>query len=69
MNLDLNLEVMEDENIFDVTMVSNNNPILIGKDGKNLNSIQQLIRQSLKNMFYFFGLSISNKRYILYYNI
>ena len=50
MNLDLNLEVREDENIFDVTMVSNNNPILIGKDGKNLNSIQLLIRQSLKNL-------------------
>ena len=50
MNLDLNLEVREEENIFDVTMVSNNNPILIGKDGKNLNSIQQLLRQSLKNL-------------------
>jgi len=50
MNLDLNLEVREEENIFNVTMVSNNNPILIGKDGKNLNSIQQLLRQSLKNL-------------------
>lgn len=50
MNLDLNLEVREDENIFSVTMVSNNNPILIGKDGKNLNAIQQLLRQSLKNL-------------------
>ena len=50
MNLELNLEVREEENIFSVTMVSNNNPILIGKDGKNLNSIQQLLRQSLKNL-------------------
>lgn len=50
MSLDLNLEVREEENIFNVTMVSNNNPILIGKDGKNLNSIQQLLRQSLKNL-------------------
>lgn len=50
MNLDLNLEIREEENIFSVTMVSNNNPILIGKDGKNLNSIQQLLRQSLKNI-------------------
>ena len=50
MNVDLNLEVREEENIFNVTMVSNNNPILIGKEGKNLNSIQQLLRQSLKNL-------------------
>ncbi len=47
MNLDINLEVREDENIFNVTMVSNNNPILIGKEGKNLNSIQFLLRQVL----------------------
>jgi spoIIIJ-associated protein len=50
MNLDINLEIREDENIFNVTMVSNNNPILIGKEGKNLNSIQFILRQTLKNM-------------------
>jgi spoIIIJ-associated protein len=49
MGLDLNLEVREDENIFNVTMVSNNNPILIGKEGKNLNSLQFLLRQSINN--------------------
>ena len=30
-------------------MVSNNNPVLIGKEGKNLNSLQYLLRQSLNN--------------------
>ncbi len=50
MNLDGNFEVREDENIFNVTIVSNNNPILIGKDGKNLNSMQFLIRQSLNKL-------------------
>ena len=50
MNLDGNFEVREDENIFNVTKVSNNNPILIGKDGKNLNSMQFLIRQSLNKL-------------------
>lgn len=49
MNLELNLEVLEDENIFNVTMVSNNNPILIGKEGKNLTALQLLLRQSLTN--------------------
>lgn len=47
MNLELNLEIREEDNIFNVTMVSNNNPILIGKEGKNLNSLQFLLRQSL----------------------
>ena len=50
MNLDVNIEVIEDENIFNVTIVSNNNYILIGKDGKNLNSMQFLIRQTLNNL-------------------
>ncbi len=36
MNLDGNFEVREDENIFNVTIVSNNNPILIGKDGRTI---------------------------------
>lgn len=49
MNLELNLEVLEDEGIFNVTMVSSNNPILIGKEGKNLTSLQLLLRQSLSN--------------------
>ena len=31
------------------TMVSNNNPILIGKDGRTINSMQLLIRQALQN--------------------
>lgn len=49
MNIDINLEVRENENIFSVTMVSNNNPILIGKDGRTLNSMQILLRQALSN--------------------
>lgn len=49
MNLEVNLELREEENIFNVTMVSNNNPVLIGKEGKNLNSLQNLLRQSLNN--------------------
>lgn len=47
MNLELNLEVREEDSIFYVTMVSSNNPILIGKEGKNLNAMQFLLRQSL----------------------
>ena len=36
-------------NILSVMLVSDNNPILIGKDGKNLSSIQTIIRQVVNN--------------------
>ncbi len=49
MNIEINMEVREDEEVFSVTMVSDKNPILIGKEGKNLNSIQYLLRQALSN--------------------
>ena len=49
MNLDIKLEVRESDDIFSITMVSNNNPILIGKDGRTINSLQLLMRQALQN--------------------
>lgn len=65
MNLDCNLEIREEENIFNITMVSNNNPVLIGKEGKNLNALQFLIRQTIKNKIGFdvkINLDASNYR-------
>lgn len=50
MQIDINLEIRETDEIFNVVMVSNNNPILIGKEGRTLNSIQLLLRQSITNM-------------------
>ena len=49
MKIDINLEVKESDDIFNVVMVSNNNPILIGKEGRTLNSLQLLIRQTITN--------------------
>ena len=49
MKLDIKLEVRESEDVFNVTMISDNNSILIGKDGRTLNSLQLLIRQSIQN--------------------
>lgn len=49
MDIDIQLEVREEEDIFSVTMVSNNNPILIGKEGRTINAIQFLLRQSIQN--------------------
>lgn len=49
MKMQLNLEIKEDEDTFYILMVSDNNPILIGKDGRTIDSIQYLLRQSLLN--------------------
>ena len=49
LGLEIKTEINEDEDVFSVKMFSNNNPILIGKDGKNLTSIQMLLRQTLSN--------------------
>ena len=49
LGLEIRTEINEDEDVFSVKMFSNNNPILIGKDGKNLTSIQTILRQTLSN--------------------
>lgn len=49
MNLEINSEVNEKEDIINVLLVSNNNPVLIGKDGRTLNSIQILLRQAINS--------------------
>ena len=53
MGLETKFEINEDEDVFSVKMFSNNNPILIGKDGRTLTSLQTLIRQSLSNKIKF----------------
>ena len=49
MGVNAKIEINEDEGVFTVKMFSDNNPILIGKDGKTLTSLQHLIRQTLSN--------------------
>ena len=49
MNIDIKVEVRNKDNVLLVQMISSNNQILIGKDGKTLNSIQILLKQSLNN--------------------
>lgn len=53
MGLDTKIEINEEEDVFNVRMFSNNNPILIGKEGRTLTSLQNLIRQSLSNKIKF----------------
>lgn len=49
MNLNIEAEIIETDDIFNVVLVSDNNAILIGKEGKTLNALQTLIRQAIKN--------------------
>ncbi|MBP3921231.1 MAG: KH domain-containing protein [Bacilli bacterium] len=47
--INIKSEVNEKEDIIKVILISNNNPILIGKEGKNIEAIQILLRNSIKN--------------------
>jgi len=49
MKISIQLEVREEDGVFTVTMVSDNNPILIGKDGRTIDALQLMIRQTIQN--------------------
>jgi len=49
MNIQSNLEVRIRENNIEIKIFSDKNSILIGKDGKNLESLQNILRQVLLN--------------------
>ncbi len=48
MNIEIKYELTETEGIYNMTLVSENNPILIGREGKTLESLQLLIRQAVQ---------------------
>lgn len=48
MELEIQLEIREESGFFNVTMMSDNNAILIGKDGRTLSAIQTILRQALQ---------------------
>jgi spoIIIJ-associated protein len=49
LGMEINTEIREIEGSFSVKLVSNNNSILIGKDGRTIAAIQTLLRKSLEN--------------------
>ena len=53
MGVSAKIEISEDEDVFTVKMFSDNNSILIGKDGRTLKSLQTLLRQTLSNKIKF----------------
>ncbi len=49
MGIDATFEVSSKENTTTIKMYSSNNPILIGKDGRNLEALSVIVRQFIKN--------------------
>lgn len=49
MNIQTNLEVRRRQNNINVTLFSDNNSILIGKNGKTLEAFQNILRQMIPN--------------------
>lgn len=47
MNIEIHSEIKEMDGIYNILLVSDNNPILIGKDGRTIQAIQTLLRNSL----------------------
>lgn len=50
MNIEIKSNIFEEDDVFFVRINSKNNSILIGKDGKTLNSIQYLLRKTISNL-------------------
>lgn len=66
MNIHIDLEVELENDNFNINLVTDNNSILIGKDGKTLNALQIIIRQVFHNQLKLnakINLDISNYRY------
>lgn len=50
MKIDMVAEVTSDEEVYNVSLITAKNPIVIGKDGKNLDAIQLILRQTLSRL-------------------
>ncbi len=50
MNVKINFEIKEENNNYNIMLVSDNNSILIGKEGKNLEAIQTIMRAIIKKL-------------------
>ncbi len=48
MNLKVTVKIKNIDNIYNINMDSDNNAILIGKDGRTLNAIQEITRATIK---------------------
>lgn len=53
MQLEIKAEVSEKDDYYSIRLTSDNNALLIGKNGKNINSLQHILQQSLKSKLNF----------------
>lgn len=51
LGMDLNFEVSSNEDRTTIKMYSDNNPILIGKNGQTIKALETLVRQMLQNKY------------------
>jgi len=49
MNIDINLEIRRRDDSISIKIFSSNNPVLIGKNGKTISSLQTLLKQMIYN--------------------
>lgn len=50
MKIEIHTEIRESEGILNVGIISNHSSILIGKEGKNIDALQVLLRQAITNI-------------------
>lgn len=65
-NIEIATEVKIEDDYFNINLVSNNNSILIGKDGKTLTALQIILRQIFRNQIGLsakINLDVSNYRF------
>lgn len=64
-NIEITTQVNIEDDYFNINLVSSNNSILIGKDGKTLNALQIVLRQMFRNQINLpakINLDVSNYR-------
>ena len=69
MNIEIETEVLYKNDGFDITILTSNNSLLIGKEGKTLNALQTLVRQAIKNntsLMIKLNLDVSNYQILLH---
>lgn len=49
LEIEVSFEILENEDNYEIVMSSSNNSLLIGKDGKNLKALEQLVRAYVSN--------------------
>lgn len=49
LDIEVSFEILENEDNYEIVMSSSNNSLLIGKDGKNLKALEQLVRAYVSN--------------------